>query len=418
MMPRIAVLTVGDELLNGEIADTNTARIAAVLGRHGFRLSASLTVGDLEEEIAQALRDLALRHDVVIVSGGLGPTRDDLTARSAASAFERPLSLSAEAMESIRNFFERLGREMHRRDEKQALLPAGAAVLPNRGGTAPGFLLPVNGSSVYFLPGVPEEMAAMLEEGVLPLLKESFDEIPPLRERVFRVFGLPEPKVEELLDGIVLSQGINVAYGLDFPFVLAKLRAEGEGADLLLDEAEPSVRQALGDHLVSVGDETLAERVGRLLVERGMSLALAESCTGGLIAKMLTDVPGSSAFLERSAVTYANSAKIDWLGLSPEILEREGAVSESCAVAMACGIRRVAAADFGVAVTGIAGPTGGTAEKPVGTVYIALAAERGATARLFTFRGDRRRVRTLSAISALNWLRLVLENGFDVKGGR
>jgi len=404
---KIAILTIGDELLNGEMADTNTVRIARCLGAHGLTLRESRTVADTEADIVDALLDLTRQQEVVIVSGGLGPTVDDLTARAAARAFERRLVLSDEALQLIREHFRRSGRSMHPADERQALLPQKATVLPNPVGSAPGFLLHQAGKEIYFLPGVPAEMAAILEQSILPRLQERTGGDFPLQERVLKIFDLSEPKAEERLAG-KLPAGATLAFGVDFPFVHAKLRARGEGADALLDRAELAARQALDDYVVATGEGSLVQTVARQLTAAGLTLSLAESCTGGLIAKLLTDIPGSSAFLERAAVTYANSAKRDWLGVPVDLLEREGAVSEACALAMARGIRRAANTDVALAVTGIAGPTGGTAGKPVGTVYIALAAVDAEQVKVYRFGGEREQIRTLSACMALDWLRRYL----------
>jgi len=341
---------------------------------------------------------------VVITTGGLGPTADDLTARSAARACRRRLVLNEEALQLIRQHFRRLNRQMHPGNEKQALLPHKCRVLENHRGTAPGFQLELNGAALYFLPGVPDEMEAMLRDKIVPELQALLPSRLALQEKVVKIFGLAEPQVEEHLHRCSLPPDIEVAFGVDFPLVLVKLRGSGEQAELL-DRAELQVRKILGDYVVGVESETLPGNVGRLLTDQGATLALAESCTGGMIAKLLTDIPGASAFLERGAVTYANSAKHDWLQVSPEILTRQGAVSRECAVAMAQGIRMVSGTDLGLAVTGIAGPDGGTVEKPVGTVYIALASAELTRVEEFRFGGSRERIRTLTSYTALDWLR-------------
>lgn len=409
MTLKIAILTIGSELLSGELSDTNTACIARVLGAHGYEVRDSLTVADIETDIEEALLALSARRDVVIVTGGLGPTADDLTARVAARAFKRRLMLNEEALALIRDHFSRSGRPMHPRDEKQALLPQKVVVIPNPRGSAPGFFLHHNGKEIFFLPGVPAEMQAMLEASVVPHLQECVGRpVHPRQERIFKIFGLTEPQVEELLATAALPPGIVVAFGVDFPFVHAKLRASGEDGETLLDRAELPVRRALGKYLVATGEETLAGNVARLLTDAGLTLSLAESCTGGLIAATLTDFAGASAFLERGAVTYANKAKADWLGVPPAILEQEGAVSEACARAMARGIRTAAGTDLGLAVTGIAGPTGGSAQKPVGTIWLALSAPGAERVKLYRFGGDRAQIRRLAACTGLEWLRRYL----------
>lgn len=413
MTLKIAVLTVGDELINGEMADTNTARIARILGGHGYVLRESLTVGDIETDIEEALLALATRRDVVIVTGGLGPTADDLTARSAARALKRRLIVHEEALEQIRGYFLRAGKEMHPRDERQALLPQKGTILPNPVGVAPGFRLHHNGRDLFFLPGVPDEMAAMLEGSVIPHLQERSGGVSPGRERIFTLFGLSEPQVEEILSGHPLPEGVEVAFGVDYPYVLLKLRSKGPSAEARLDRAEPPVRRLFDRHLAAAGGDSPVETVARLLTAAGLTLSLAESCTGGLLAAQLTEVSGASAFLERGAVTYANSAKEAWLGVPGTLLETEGAVSEGCALAMARGIRKGAGTDIGLAITGIAGPTGGTLQKPVGTVYFALTAPGIEKVRGYRFTGDRGRVRRMATCMALDWLRSYLVDRLD-----
>lgn len=404
----IAVLAVGDELLNGEIADSNTATIGRILAGRGLAVREGRTVPDREEAIAAALRELASRHRVVVVTGGLGPTRDDLTARAAARAFGRQLAINDEALTLIRAFFRDNRLEMEPRNEKQALLPQKCSILPNRGGTAPGFGLSHEGCALFFFPGVPAEMQAMVETELLPRLEELCGGQPPGGERILKLFGVSEPKTESLLETLALPPGVAVAFGVDFPFVHLKLRARGDSWDALLDQAELAVQRRLGDFIVARGSETLAQNVARLLIDSGLTLALAESCTGGLLAAWLTDIPGASAFLERGAVTYSNQAKNDWLGVSKRILHEQGAVSEICARAMATGLRQSTRTDITVAITGIAGPKGGSADKPVGTVFIALSANDAEQAKGYRFGGSRDQVRRLSACMALEWLRRYL----------
>lgn len=401
----IAVLTIGDELLDGSLCDSNTARIASLLGAQGLSLRESLTIGDREADIISALLSLVKQQDVVIVTGGLGPTADDLTARAAAKAFNRRLVLNDEALQQIREYFLTLGRPMHPRNEKQALMPQKVMVMPNRIGTAPGFILHQDGHDLFFLPGVPEEMIAMLTAEVMPHLRQRSSTHARQQERVLRVFGISEPKIEALIEQAGLSADIRIAFGVEFPFVLLKLRASGDSASALLEQAETSARQALGDCVVASGADSLAQVVGRQLTAAGKTLALAESCTGGLVSTLLTEVPGASAFLQCSAVVYANRAKQDLLGVGDDLLQQHGAVSEACALAMAQGIRRAAGSDLALAVTGIAGPGGGSEEKPVGTVYLALCADGLEQVKGYRFGGHREQVRLLAANMALDWIR-------------
>lgn len=403
----IAVLAIGDELLNGDQPDTNTAAIARLLGEHGLTVGEAACVRDHEEAIAAALNRLAAAYRMVIVTGGLGPTADDRTARAAAKAVGVPLSLDPAALDQIRRYFQAQGRLMHPRDEKQALLPARATILPNPRGVAPGFCLrhPQRGAELFFLPGVPEEMRVMLAASIVPRLLALAAPPPATAVQRLTVFGLSEPEVEQRLAEAALPSGVELAYTVDFPLVRVRLQATGESAQQAVDRAEVAARRTLDEFLVALDDETLAGATARLLTTAGLTVALAESCTGGLIARLLTDQPGASAFFERGAVTYANSAKIGWLKVPAPLLDKFGAVSAECARAMARGIRRAAGSDLGLAVTGIAGPDGGTPEKPVGTVFIALATAEGERVEAFLFHGDRGQIRLHSACTALDWLR-------------
>ncbi len=403
--PRIAVLTIGNELLNGDIADSNTQRMAEVLAPQGFVLHQRLSVNDDLEAISEALLFLGQKSHFVIVSGGLGPTRDDMTAEAAALALQRPLIKNKEALEVVRRFFKKLGREMTPHQEKQGMIPEGATILGNDRGSAPGFILQHENCRFAFLPGVPQEMAMMVRNSVLPLLQKIYPGIIPWRQKTFKLLGLPESTAESMLEKLNLPEIFQVAFCVNLPFVHVKLSLQEQEGDFLLNQVSSDVRAIYGEHLVAEDDETLAEIVTGLLIHSGKTLSLAESCTGGWIAKILTDVPGSSAFLERGAVSYSNEAKSDWLRVPEEIFSGPGAVSEECAIAMARGVRRTAGTDLAVSVTGIAGPEGGTPQKPVGTVFIALVDGEEEKVEHFLFYGDRERVRLRTVFSALNLVR-------------
>lgn len=403
--PDIAILTTGNELLNGDLADTNTGTIARMLNSCGYQVRFSLSVADSEGDIANALGYLCRQAQVVIVTGGLGSTSDDLTARAVAKLLGRPLAINDEALRMIREYFSKRGRPIDSITERQALLPQKAVPLPNTQGTAPGFWIQQQGCNFFFLPGVPREMRAMLEQAVIPTLQRIIPGGSPHHQRLFRLFGLSEPRIEQMIPYRDFPEEVDVAFGLEFPLVLVKLRAQGDLAEEKLDQAELRMMKILGEYIVGRENETLPGQVGKLLTANGLTLSLAESCTGGLIAKMLTAQPGASAFLERAAVTYADSAKLDWLRVDPEILRQHGAVSEECALAMVRGIRHAADTDLALAVTGIAGPDGGTADKPVGTVFLALAAEDAEQVQRYQFNGDRHQVQLMSAHMALEWLR-------------
>ena len=402
---KIAILTIGDELLNGDLADTNTAAIAKRLFTDSLPVHEAATTGDRETDIAAALQRLAATHDAVIVTGGLGPTEDDRTAKAAAKACNRHLVLNDKALQQIRERFRSMRRRMHPANEKQAMLPGRSTVITNPNGTAPGFHLRHNEAELFFLPGVPREMLVMLDEYVVPVLLERFPDPPLLCQQTVTVLGLPEPEVEARVIAASLPEGVELAFNVELPAVQVKLRARGKGARKLLDRAEVIVRRCLDEHIVCFGDETLAEATVKHLKSAGLSLSLAESCTGGLIAKLLTDHAGASSFLERSVVTYANSAKIDCLHVPANILEQHGAVSAACATAMARGVKIASRTDIGLAVTGIAGPDGGTEEKPVGTVFMAIDGPYGEHVERFFFPGNRDQVRIRTACIALDWLR-------------
>jgi nicotinamide-nucleotide amidase len=402
---KIAILTIGDELLNGDLIDTNAKAIARILSVNSLSVCEITTVGDREDDIASTLRRLADTQDVTIVTGGLGPTEDDRTAKAAARAFERPLCLNDDALQQIKDRFIAWKRDMHPRNEKQALLPNRSTIIANHKGTAPGFHLQRDRTDLYFLPGVPKEMLAMLNGYVVPSLLRRFPSPPSQCQRTVTVFGLAEPEVEARINHNGLPEGVELAFNVEFPMVQVKLRTTGELAEKLADLGELAVRKTLGNHVVGIDSDTLTDATARCLITAGLTVALAESCTGGMIAKLLTDRAGASAFLERSIVSYANSAKRDCLKVTQKTLDRHGAVSAECAEAMAKGVRAAAQTDIGLAVTGIAGPDGGTTDKPVGTVYLAMATPWGKRIELFTFSGDREQVRLRTACTALDWLR-------------
>ncbi|RNC71807.1 MAG: competence/damage-inducible protein A [Desulfuromonadales bacterium] len=406
---KIATLSIGDELLLGEVVDTNAARVAARLADAGLAVGRHLTVGDDEREIAAAIELLARDHEAVIATGGLGPTDDDVTARATARATGRRLVLNEEAMAGLTAFFARRGREMHPANERQCLLPAKAGIVPNPTGTASGFHLVHEGCQFVFLPGVPAEMVRMLEESAVPLVLAQRKDRLRVRTKVLAVFGLSEAEIGARLTGIDRTRpGLTIAYCVEYPVVQVKLRAAGQSdgeIDTLLAEAIPLVRERLGDQIVAEDGDTIDTTVARLFRETGMTLALAESCTGGLVSKRITDVAGSSAYFLLGAVTYANGMKESLLGVPSHLLAEKGAVSAEVAKAMARGARRLAGSDLALAVTGIAGPEGGSSEKPVGTVFIALSDGSGCTVKVYHFSGQREQIRTITAVTAMDWLR-------------
>ncbi len=403
----VVVIAIGDELLNGAVVDSNSAVIGAALRSAGYRVAQAFTLPDNSVHIAAVLRHLAGDSAVVIVSGGLGPTRDDVTARAVAAAFHLPLTLNETALAQIEDFFRRRGRDMPPGNEKQALIPHKGKVMDNPVGSAPGFIVDRHHTLFFFLPGVPEEMAAMLQRHVLPLVRQRLPAADVLCERSYQLLGIAEAQLERTLAADEAFAGLEVSFRLQVPLVIVKLHAVS-GDSSHLDRAERRLYQLFGAAVVARGDTSLVRSVAQLLRGADHTLAVAESCTGGLIAKLLTDVPGSSTFFCAGAVSYANEAKQYMLGVRAEVLEQHGAVSAECAHAMALGMRRNAGSDFALAVTGIAGPDGGSDDKPCGTVFIALAQASGVEVRRHHFSGSRERVRLSSAYTALNWLRVTL----------
>ncbi|MBD1401512.1 CinA family nicotinamide mononucleotide deamidase-related protein [Pelovirga terrestris] len=401
----IAILTTAEDLLSGDSTNSISAVVVDLLTRHGYRPRCSLAVSDNEKEIFAALNYLSRQARFVITSGGLGPGSNALTARAAARALGLPLVIHEEALEMVRTWCHNHHQSFNPANERVALLPQTAQLLVNPHGMTPGFSLHHNQCRMFFLPAEAMELRTMLEQSVLPQLKQDYPEEQRLHRRTLKLFGLSEVRIRTMIPGGRLPEGVSINYSHDFPLVLVHLKAHGEEADERLDQAEALLLQVLGDHLMAREGQTAEGNVGQLLTQAGLTLSLAESCTGGLLSSMLTRDPGASAFLNRAGVTYADAAKQHWLKVPQAILLQHGAVSEPCARAMAGGLRHESGTDLALAITGIAGPNGGTPDKPVGTVYLALASDAGVHAQRYLFAGDRSRVQRMSAFMALEWLR-------------
>jgi len=402
------VLTIGDELLRGEIVDSNKSFLSERLLRLDVETHFHSSVRDDPADMTDAFRRAAERAGVVLVSGGLGPTRDDLTIEVLARCFERKLVLHEPSLAAIRAFYQRVGREMPEINAKQAWMPEGAEVLPNPIGTAPGCMLLVGEVPFFCMPGVPRELYRMMDEQVLPRIEARHPARAVVRARILRTFGMGESNLEEALTGVARGGEITLGFRTAFPDNLLRpltRAATPAEADARLDAVCAEIRERLGPLVYAEGEESLEEVVGRLLRERGRTLAVAESCTGGLIAERITRVAGSSDYFVGGVVAYANSAKRELLGVPAELLDRHGAVSEPAAKAMAEGVRARLRSDFGIGTTGISGPGGGTPDKPVGTVCVALASAEGTHVERFVFPLDRDRHRSLTAQLALDWVR-------------
>jgi nicotinamide-nucleotide amidase len=400
-------------MICGQITDTNAGTIAAALLAEGLRVQRHLTVGDNESDIMGALGDLGRISDAVIVTGGLGPTADDLTSRAAARATGRRLVVHEEARAHVRMMSATLKNLLVcPLGDKQAMIPTKSVLIPNPNGTACGFQLIHNGCFLFFMPGVPSEMTVMLRDTVIPFVLERVPHKRVIRTVSLNLFGPCEAEVDELLLGIAQpDQGLTLGICVTFPWMKVTLRAEADGPDAATNLMEPATRavwERVKEYCFSTGDTGIDEVVAELFRVRSLTLSLAESCSGGLIAKRITDIPGSSVYFSEGVVTYSNEAKMRLLGVPAAVLHTCGAVSSECASAMAKGARNASGSDLGLAVTGIAGPDGGSAEKPVGTVFISLAAGDGCWTKRFQFSGSRDRIRDMTAWTALDWLRRYL----------
>ncbi len=407
---RAEIVSVGTELLLGQITDTNATFLARVLAEHGIGLLAKQTVGDNLARITASIRLALGRSDLVITTGGLGPTEDDLTAEAAAAAVGVAMVFDQEVADSISRFFSRRRRQPPDSVFRQARIPEGAEVVPNRHGTAPGLIIPVgDGRTIFMLPGVPREMEGLVADGLRPWL-ESRGGAEVIRSRVLRITGLGESAVEELVRDLIHGENPTVAPLAKLGEVNLRITARGTPTDVegMLDRVEQGLRDRLGDAVFGRDGESLEGVVAGTLIAKGLTLALAESCTGGLVAARLTDVPGSSAFMLAGYVAYSNEAKARDLGVPLDLIEGHGAVSREVAAAMATGARSRAGADIGLAITGIAGPTGATEFKQVGLVYIAIATDGGEMVRELRLGSEpgRKALRHLASQAALNALRM------------
>ncbi len=399
----VAVLCIGTELTRGELVNTNASDLASSLTDLGFEVLEAVVIDDDRGRIIATLERLGRMARVVVCTGGLGPTTDDLTTEAVATAIGVALKRDEASLEHIRRRFEKLGRAMSETNQKQADFPDGAEVLPNPIGTAPGFTVRIGTALCFFMPGVPREMKQMFEEQVVPRIRAL---APNTSHQIrLRTFGLPESNVGERLLGIeATNPGVTIGYRASLSGIEVKVlaRAVTSGAAReLCEKATVDVRTRLADIIYGEGDDTFAGVVGRTLRNKGMTLAFAESCTGGLVGHLLTSEPGASDFLLVDAVTYANTAKTRLLGIDEDVIRGHGAVSSEVAAAMAEGVRHVSGADIALALTGIAGPSGGSPDKPVGTVYIAVTTAAGTTVKHRLFPGDRTMIRNFAAYAGL-----------------
>jgi len=410
MIKRAAILSTGDELITGKVIDTNSAFIADRLFPMGIKVTAVLKVGDDREALLWAMREAADLGEIIIGTGGLGPTEDDLTSEVVAEFLGCPLVQNEEIAAALRKRFEVRRIPWTANNLKQALFPQGAEILPNPVGTAPGFRVSFGeNKTLSWLSGVPQEMTAMFDLAVMPWIVAMRGGQDQIFSQAFKVYGLTESNLDDLVKPIGLEPGIKLSFRAHYPDLTLRVTVAGASEEQRrFIETCKRIRLILGSHIYAEGDTTLEQWVGQLLSERHRTLALAESCTGGLISHRITGIAGSSAYYLGGVTSYANDVKVKLLGVTPATLEKYGAVSQETALEMSHGIRERIGADFGLSVTGIAGPGGGTPEKPVGTVWISIAQAKNHEAKLFQFHGDRERIVLGTSQAALNWLRLAL----------
>lgn len=408
---RAEILATGDEIRSGALVDTNSAYIAEKLEETGIAVQRHICAGDDLKVLEDIFREVGDRADVCVVTGGLGPTTDDITAEAAAAAAGVGLIEDEKALSMIAAFFKARNREMTASNRKQALVPRGSKTLYNPVGTAPGFRLKIKQCTFFFMPGVPPEMVRMLSAEVLPDIEKIMGaHRTNCLVRNISTFGLTESAVGEKVAAVTdRFPGLRLGLRAKFPEIHVKFYLNGKDLPQMqatLDAATEWVKERVGKYVLSTEGEAMPRVVGKLLQERGATLAVAESCTGGRIANWLTDVPGSSDYFLFAGVSYANAAKVDILGVSAQTLDEHGAVSKETAQEMAAGTRRIANATYAISTTGIAGPDGGTEEKPVGTVCIGLATPDKAQGKQFFFPfGKRSMNKSIFAMMALETLR-------------
>jgi nicotinamide-nucleotide amidase len=406
------VITIGDEILFGQITDTNTQWLGTELTNIGIRVVRKSSVGDSEAAILNVLAEAETRADVILITGGLGPTKDDITKKTLCAYFDTRLQIVPEALAMVTEFFARRGRELSEINRQQAALPVGSTYLPNRHGTAPGMWFEHKGRVFVSMPGVPHEMKGLMTEEVLPRLKARF-ETPVIVHKNVLTVGIGESVLAEKIAGWedALPPHLRLAYLPSLGTVRLRLTGTGDSAEAIEREVNARVQTLLPliqDYVFGFDTDELSAVVGRKLVERGSTVSLAESCTGGYLAHQFTRISGSSAYFAGGVVSYANEAKVQLLGVREATLREHGAVSEETIRQMAEGARQRFGTTYALATSGIAGPDGGTPDKPVGTIWIAAATPEATHAQLLRLGGSREQNIHLTALNALNLLRKIL----------
>lgn len=401
-------ISIGDELLIGQVINTNAAWLGEQLSNAGFQLDSTLTIGDSEKAILDAFH-ACMDADLVLVTGGLGPTADDITKPTVCKFFDTELEFCQAAYDNVVSLFQRRGFQMSERNRGQAMLPKACEYVPNTYGTAPCMWLEKEGVAFAFMPGVPFEMKGIFTDELLPRIKERFHAI-PYEKRVIMTTGIGESfladKIKEWEDA--LPDFLSLAYLPQHGMVRLRLSGRHEDAASLhatLDDEVEKLKRLISEYIFSMQDQPIERTVLDLLINKGLTFASAESCTGGNIAHVFTLIPGSSQAFKGGAVTYATPTKTKVLGVPSEIIEKYGVVSQEVVESMASGVRNLMEADFGVATTGIAGPSGGTDETPVGTMWVAVASSNGVISKYFNFGKDRVNVINRATIAAYEMLR-------------
>lgn len=403
---RVEVITTGTELLLGEIVNENFVYLARELNNRGFDVLYQTTVGDNPERLREALRIAAGRADLVLTSGGLGPTRGDITKEEVAAYCGAPLYMNLEVWNHIQELLSRRNTCPASNNDKQALVPSGAYVLKNEVGTAPGLVLKDAGGTVFvLLPGPPYELRYLCEQELFPYLEKEYGQLGIIKSHTLKVRTLGESRVAALLDDLIVNQtNPTIALYARHGEILVRLTAKAPSAveaDALIARAQYAIEGRIGPYVYGYDDDSLAEVLGRKLQEQGKQIAFAESCTGGLATSLMTDVPGSSGYVKGSVISYTNEVKRGVLNVSKTDLDRKGAVSPEVAREMAEGVRERLGAGYGVGITGLAGPGGGTKKKPVGLVYVAVADQDGTWCREFRFSGSRQQIKLRAAMAAI-----------------
>lgn len=408
-MIRAEVITIGDEILFGQITDTNTQWIGTELTNIGIRVTRKSSVGDQADAILQILHEAHQRADVIIITGGLGPTKDDITKKTLCTYFDVGMIRNAEALALVTSFFEKRGRAMTDLNRAQADLPANALYIQNDWGTAPGMWFEYDKRIYVSLPGVPFEMKHLMSNRILPKLHEHF-KTPVIKHKMIRTVGIGESFLAERIEAWedALPEPIKLAYLPSFGGVKLRLTTTGNDEATLDQQLADQVEKVLPlieKNVFGFDDDELEVVVGRLLQERNLTLGIAESCTGGFVSSQITKIPGSSAYFWGSVVSYSNVVKVNQLGVDPSTLDQFGAVSEETVRQMAEGVRKALGTNVGIATSGIAGPDGGTPEKPVGTIWIACSTEQRTVARLLRLGQYRDQNIQLTSTYVLNMLR-------------